>query len=683
MKMRLNIVIMLLLCAITSASGAPTKKDTLREKIEERVFEYPKKAITRKLTDTVTYAYTKFFYRIPKKNATLMAVPSMYAIAKDNDREFISETYNKVTYHGRQKYDLDNILSLSTIRHYHKVLDVVTDYLTPDIYHRTIVKDGILSPFNQENRRYYRYRVIPLVHNHVELTIRPRLNNTQLVYGSAVVDPKTGRVIKATLHGEYDMIRFKMTLYMGNEGVASLLPLSVDVDARFSLLGNEAIAHHQAVYNLPKVLDDSIHNSHSRLYMTLVRPIVLTDEESYAYERYYRDQEIADSIEQSRPKKKESKVKTLLVDIIGENMINSLKGKFGQNDQGYFRINPILNPLSFSYTHSKGLYYKFDVRTAYAWTDNLKASLRIKAGYSFKQKQIFYRIPFTLLYNNRHNGYVDVELRDGDHITNSRVVDMVKKAKGDSIDWDHMNLQYFRDLNLKVFNHYDFTSHWGFEAGLNYHRRKALHTSAFGDAGQPNAYTSVSPEVKLIWRPWGYSGPVITADYERSIKGLLRGNLDYEKWETDAQYILCLRRLQSLQLRMGSGFYTGKGTNDCFLDYDNFRENNLPGGWNDDWSGEFELLNSNWYNASEYYIRGNMTYETPMLFAAWIPGIGHYIERERLYGSFLFVNKLHPYTEWGYSIKTRLLSLGVFAALRNLKYDGIGCKIELELFRQW
>lgn len=55
---------MLLLCAITSASGAPTKKDTLREKIEERVFEYPKKAITRKLTDTVTYAYTKFFFGI-------------------------------------------------------------------------------------------------------------------------------------------------------------------------------------------------------------------------------------------------------------------------------------------------------------------------------------------------------------------------------------------------------------------------------------------------------------------------------------------------------------------------------------------------------------------------------------------------------------------------------------------
>ena len=95
-------------------------------------------------------------------------------------------------------------------------------------------------------------------------------------------------------------------------------------------------------------------------------------------------------------------------------------------------------------------------------------------------------------------------------------------------------------------------------------------------------------------------------------KGILGSNMKYSRWEFDGQYIFNMTKLKSLSFRAGCGFYTSHSKNWYFLDYTNFRENNLPGGWNDEWTGEFELLNSNWYNASNYYVRTNVTYESPL-----------------------------------------------------------------------
>ena len=180
-----------------------------------------------------------------------------------------------------------------------------------------------------------------------------------------------------------------------------------------------------------------------------------------------------------------------------------------------------------------------------------------------------------------------------------------------------------------------------------------------------------------------FRGPILTALYERSFKGFMKSNIAYERWEYDVQYRLPLWRLQTLSMRLGSGFYTSRGDNDYFLDYENFRRTTIPDGWNDEWSGEFELLNHNWYNASKYYVRANFTYESPILITSWIPLLGHFVEMERLYVSVLDVKKLHPYFELGYSVKTRLLSVGAFVSADKAHYRSFGFKFGFELFSQW
>lgn len=99
--------------------------------------------------------------------------------------------------------------------------------------------------------------------------------------------------------------------------------------------------------------------------------------------------------------------------------------------------------------------------------------------------------------------------------------------------------------------------------------------------------------------------------------------------------------------------YTAKSHNSYFLDYINFREENIPGGWNDDWTCEFQLLNSNWYNASEYYARTNITYESPLMFLSRIPFVGRLMEMERIYANILVVEHLYPYIEYGYGFTNR------------------------------
>jgi hypothetical protein len=137
-----------------------------------------------------------------------------------------------------------------------------------------------------------------------------------------------------------------------------------------------------------------------------------------------------------------------------------------------------------------------------------------------------------------------------------------------------------------------------------------------------------------------------------------------------------------LNLRAGAGFYSHR-TTDFFADYTNFRDNNLATGWEDDWSGQFQLVDSRWYNSSEYYLRGHLSYDSPLLMLSWMPWIGRIVETERIYLSAMSIEHTRPYFEIGYGFKTRYLSTAFFASFLNTQYQKFGCKFTLELFRRW
>ncbi len=683
LRQQLHILYIILLAALAllpdSQASAATRRYTLHTM--KRVFAYAASVDTAGHKPGDSYAYLKYNLRTNRRNAILLAIPTMFAVANGGDREHVGETYSRVTSTRPGDFRATRLLEHSTVPHQMRTMPTVLKYLTPMIYNEMIIDQRILSPFHYRNRRFYRYRVAQFSPGVALVSFRPRLKNTQLVRGWARVATATGQVIEAAMDGEYDLVRFHLAITMGDSGPESLMPRDCSLNARFLFLGNDITAEYTSYYGLPKTISDTITNRRDTALINRIRPVPLTSHEQYLFDRYYarRNTSTADSTRNSsrRP------LAARLWDAIGRNLIQRTSQKFGTREQGSFRVSPILNPLYFSYSSRRGLTYKLDLRGNYFFNDRQMLETRFKLGYAFKQHQFYFNFPFTFYLDRRHDAYIRTEWASGRQITSSEVVDAVKNERGDSIDWNRLNLQYFRDHSFRAVAHYDPSPHWGLEAGIEAHKRTAIKHDGFHQIGKPTTYTSVAPVFELTYRPTGYYGPILTANYERSIRGFIGSNLEYERLEIDGQYNYRLSALSSLQMRAGTGFYTHKGKDSYFLDYTNFREENIPGGWNDDWACSFELLNRGWYNASEYYVRANIAYETPLLLLSWLPIAGRLVEKERIYVNALSVHHLHPYVEYGYGFSCRAFSMAAFLAQKNFKIDGFTVRVGLELFRHW
>lgn len=674
---RRKLAVIAFLCLVAASAWGQRRNSVLR-----KTFLYAASVDTTGLDEDTTFAYRKFSLNV-KKNWTLMAVPTMYAVAHGGARNYFGEIYTRTDGIINGRMMNKTLLTCTTLPHSRTALPTVPYFLSPEIYRTAMINGNLLSPFNRNNRRYYRYRTIGYADGTTEIIFRPKLDNTQLVSGKAIADNETGRIITTEMQGEYDMVRFEAFFTMGTEGYRSLRPERCELNARFNFMLNDIHANYKSYYNLPQTIeDDTITDSRNLRLMEQVRPEPLTP-----YELTIRDERLqkqnADTTDTVQVKKPKSKVKEILWDNIGENLVTHIRTDFGPERQGYVRISPILNPFYWGYNHEMGYYYKTNIRAGYAFNPNQSLWLQFKGGYSFKEHYFYYKVPMQFYFNKRRNGYLEAQFGNGTRITNSLVIDRIKDLKGDSIKWDQMGLNYFTDSWQRFSCHYDLSRHFSLRLGLFFHKRKAVNPQGQVEAGLPISYRSSAPNIELTYRPMGFRGPILTALYERSFKEFMKSNIAYERWEFDVQYRLPLWRLQTLSMRLGSGFYTSRGDNDYFLDYENFRRTTIPDGWNDEWSGEFELLNHNWYNASKYYIRGNFTYESPILVAAWIPFLGHFVELERLYFSILEVKKLHPYVELGYGLKTRAFSMGAFVAADKRHYRGFGMKFGFELFNDW
>lgn len=630
-----------------------------------------------------TNMYIRYHFKTDRRNPTLMAIPTMFHIAQ-GQREHAGESYNKVFIKQRGIVEAVSQVSVSTISHNRKAMAVLIKYLMPNIYGVTMVGDQILSPLNRNNTKLYRYAVTHLTGNRAEVVFRPRRHNTQLVSGSAIADRSTGRVIRIRFNGEYDMIHFSVDATMGRSGLRSLMPKTCDIDARFRFMGNQITASYHSVHDNPTNLPDSVHDSHDMALMDATRPDPLPSDISKLYaERIKAPKDAVAQVDTTETERQRRRWDKILWDILGDNLITRIKGNFGTEKQGSFKISPILNPVSVSYSKRKGITYKLRVRGNYRFDENRDINLNLNGGYSFRQKQFYFNVPLRFNYDKRRNGFAEIEVGNGNRITNSNIVEQVKHEKLDSIDWGKMNLDYFKDFYVKAITNYDISRKWSVQPGAIFHRRSAVDRSGFELAGKPVSYNSFAPFVQVQFRPTGWRGPVLTADYERGIKGIMNADMEYERIEFDASWRKQLGSLRVFSLKAGGGFYTTKGDDAYFLDYTNFRDVNIPGGWNDDWTCEFQLLNSNWYNASEYYVRTNATYESPMMLLSRIPIVGRLMETERIYVNALYVEHLHPYMECGYGFTNRYFSMGVFMATSNRAFEGFGCRFSFELFRDW
>lgn len=640
----------------------------------QRVWEYGRK-LPVSYSDSTSNSYMRYVIDARRRNPILFLVPSMYVVAK-GERRYIGEVYGKLNIDKDGHFKMKRQVVSGTIPRNRSVMPTTLEYLTPDLYGKTIYDQRLLSPFHRSNRHFYRFTTHYVSNNMFRIDFRPRLNNTQLVTGNAIVDQRTGRIHLAFFKGEYDMIAFRVQVIPNTDERELRLPQWCSTEAHLGFIGNSIDARFIATYNAPKEVADTIHIQTDRKMMDTLRTTPLGKLENEIYAHYHSMRSKTDSIGQDTIKR--SKWKEWAVDVIGDQLISSMSLNAGGAS---IKASPLFNPLYLSYSQSRGLAYKMKISMQYAWNAHRYLTFTPRLGYNFKIKQFYFTAPLRMTYNPKRDGYAEVIWANGNRITNSSVIDKINNRSQAATDEQLSELQYFNDNNLKMVNNIGITDWLEVTAGLIYHQRTAVNKKMMQETGHPVTYRSFSPLLTLQFTPWK-KGPILTANYERSIRNVLRSNLEYERWEFDATYQKRMDCMRLLNVRFGGGFYTNQKTS-YFVDYANFRDENLPNGWDDDWTGQFQLLSRNWYNASDYYLRGHVSYESPLLMLSWMPWIGRYIETERIYLSTLSIEHTRPYTEIGYGFTTRFVSIGLFASFLKTQYQEIGCKFTFELFRKW
>lgn len=651
-----------------------------RERVDslvmDKLFAY-KRYYAKAVAGDSGNAYIRYNFRVIRRNPTLLFVPTMYYIAKGR-RNYVGETYGKVKFSDVNKFDLKRQVYTSTVPHQSRAMTTMWQYVTPNLYGTTLFHNSILSPFNHSNRRFYRYRISNNGEQRSCVTFTPRLRNTEFVSGYAIVDKANGRILRSRFRGEHDMIAFNVNVDMGEERTDnSLLPEMCEVSAVFKFVGNEIRTGFKAYYDCPTTLPDSISDSTDLALMATLRPDTLSIVEKNAYQQLADERAKADTTTAKKPKR-ENRMWKAAWDILGDNLLNSLRAN---NERASIKLSPIVNPLYLSYSHSRGLAYKMKLGAAYRFSENANITFNPNFGYNFKIKQFYFNSPLRYTYNSRRNGWIELSWANGNRITNSSVLDIIRNERRDTVDFSSLQLDYFKDEVWKLSWNTAVTQWVNMTVGGVYHRRIGVNKAQLVALGKPGEYRSFAPFLKITIQP-SPKWPMLTGNYERSFRRVLSSNTEYERWEFDASYKKPLSRRRLFNARFGGGFYTNRSTN-YFVDFDNFHEDYVPGGWDDDWSGDFQLLNSQWYNASNHYVRANVSYESPMLALTWLPLVGRFIETERLYASALQIEHTRPYMELGYGFTNRYFSVGIFGSFLNGKFHDFGSKFTFELFRKW
>ncbi len=664
----------MLFCMPVSVVGKE-KNDTL---ILNRIYEYLK-ANRSEFKPLVDNVYMKFRYNVEKRNFGLWLIPNTYVLAKD-PREYIRETYTKATFTDTHHFDVNAEVVTGTMRGDRIGMKTLLDFMTPNIYNMAFYDGHVLSPFNKWNRHYYHFTQIRLMNGATRLDFRPKLYNTQLLNGYAVVETETGRILRTVLNGEFDMITFRTEITQSEDEGRELMPAKCNTAATFRFMGNRVSVLFNAFYNCPTNLSDSINSISSREMMDSIRPVPLNRLDKQIYETYDREHAAADSIAAlDTIPHKTNFWKKIFWDTIGETLVTPIDA---EARNASFRIYPIINPLYADYSPTKGFRYKMKLRTTFRFSDHRYLNIEPTIGYNFKQSQLYFNIPIRMVYNPKRNGYAEIIYGNGNRIYNSTVIEEINEAHLDTIDFSNTHMDEFRDNYFRLFNNIMIFDWLDIETGIFVHQRKSVVPEMMRQYGVPEEYRSIAPTIGIKLQPWLNKGPLFSFDWEESIKGVNQSNLEYTRWEFDAQWKYKIPGLRVLNMRLGTGLYTSKSTK-YFLDFSNFHDENLPEGWNDDWSGNFQLLGGREYNESKYYIRTNVSYESPLLLATWIPYLGKYIEKERFYISGVLLERSRPYYEIGYGFTNRYISAGAFASFRNTKFEEFGVKFDFELFKRW
>lgn len=700
----------------------PVVGDTLIQHIYQSAHRY-----SQIVEEYMAQLYIKERLEIHKGNRLIRYVPSMYRFEK-GIKNYINESVSEVHFTAPNIFDRKIIAVSNTLPRDKGQLTDLFDYITLNIYSTTMMSDKLLSPLDRKNGKFYTYLLDaiegPSDSLQYKILIVPKFKSTQLVEGYMWVNDHTWTIQNIYFEGMQDVIRFKIKVEMG-EDETEFLPIKYDLNLRFKFVGNDIEMNGLALMNYERIKlyqegekrrgrrnkhhhdlsgsynlsVDTTKHANDKNYFAAIRPISLTEEEDIIYNKWYLRHS---SIDTTRiEKKKKSKV---LWGQLGDALISSYY--LNISNIGSVKCSPLLNPVSLDYSHSRGITYrqKFKYNRFFTNTERL-LKITPQIGYNFRDRMIYAKMDASFQYYPQKRGELEVHMGNGNRIFSSVVLDRLKKVTDSIIDKDKLELDYFKDVYLNLFNSIEVVNGLNIKAGISMHWRSLVndshkeleHKVSTKEWAQirdiTSSYNSFAPRIQIQYTPGLYyymngkrkmnlrsKMPTFMVDYERGIKGVLGSNGAHERWEFDIQQNIPLGNIRSIGYRISAGLFTQQD-NMYFIDFENFRKHNIPEDWNDEMGGTFQLLSGKWFNSSRKYLRGHITYESPFIILQPFNKILEKVQQERLYLGVLNMPGLHPYIELGYGVGTHIFDAAIFFSSMNGNFDKVGFKFTFELFR--
>jgi len=706
----------------------------------QRVFAFAENLHAEELQIT-SDMYLRHAMFTKRRGVLVRYIPGMFQLER-GENQYSSEAHLRFQYKKDGSSDC-KVVAYSTNARYLSAARISSlTNLTPRIYDARLFSERILNPLNRRNRRFYHYLAPTLKQQPDSLRptqrilIKPRFSNEQLVKGYIDIDTSSGAVRHFYFHFRLRLQEITLSGYCGTAGNERFVPTRLLIHSYFHLLGNvvEEKALIRAEYQIsPAELVQSSSASPYDLtpqymlrvdtssvivqpdYFAALRPsgadkIELTVPEKYkGHSREKSHFSNPDSLDTSQADSTANSARPtsegwLLSGKAQDLFLSSHSFALSRDKHTRVKLPPILTPSMVQWSKTRGLSLRTSIYAEYYQSQGDALPLLSfvpSLGYSFKEKQLYFRLPLTLNFAPHLGGTFYIEGGGGSHAYNNRQAEELRAKLKDVEVYDsllsiinHYGFQDYRDNYLRGDLSLSPLAGLRLTAGVRYHRRALISWNDLASRGGLSHYLSTfGPRIEIGWTPAQYyyrnhgrriplysHFPTFLLNYERGF-ALEGKHTRYEKIESDLHWRIPLYAMRTLFIKAGGGFYTQRGA-DCFIDYDYFRFEYVPSGWDDDFAGELQLLGSRWYNESRYYFRFTSSYESPMLCLSRIPYLSRAVLTERVYLNLLSVRSLGIYTEAGYGFSTHLLDIGAFLGFAPDRSVDFGCKAVLKFFKK-
>ncbi len=724
MKRYVFLLILALAAAVSTTARENTRQnDTvahLTGSVLNQVFSYREKNNLH-IGHTESQVYSKFHINTDIRNLLFRAIPNSIHIDKGKNYYF-GECLTRTEYCDLGILSHKVIAFHSTLRNMKELRDVYMTNMNVQVYAPYLVGDRILSPFNELNRRHYRYRADSAATgkkgNMIWISISPRNKNPHLIEGRALVDANSGRVDSIEFKTVYDhILHCNVSLKFGCEGSASLLPQNADFRLRYKLAGNEIKLSIKSIctythtdsthyadslrrfgskgkYNITQLgffKPDTTSIVRSPGYFTAIRPIPLTITEDSVLSQKHT----------VTTKKPSVSAATTYINSLEDIFLDRHSISFF-NSRAKLTIPELLSLSMFQWSGKRGISIQKRLRFTLNTESGISINLKPRIGYSFRQKQLYWEAPLNLRLFPRTNGGFEITAGNGNHIYSSLQAKEVREEMKKFSNYDSLlqvfnkyNFNYYNDFHARALFYFSPLCGMTVKAGSVFHQRNLINWNSEASLRRMRRYyKSFAPHIEMQYTPGVYYyenngektpinsyNPTFRGSYERGVNWF-GCKSRYERMEFDCSYRVDINKVKSVFLRGGCGFFTNRQEM-YFVDYDNFKFHNMPAGWDDDMAGEFHLLDRRFYNESNYYAMLSASYDVPFLVFGKLPLISRAIDRERLYLNAVCLHALNPYIECGYGVSTTFFDGAMFVGAGNGSGFELGAKISLRFFDNW